>query len=209
MPAGIPKALTEPEVDALLGSVIGDDPRAQHDRAIVEMLYASGIRISELVGLDRADLDLEAGLMRVFGKGDKERIVPLGRTARAAADAYLANGRPALQRSRNIGRDVDALFLNARGGRLSRQTCWKIVRTAGERAGLGGRLSPHVLRHSSRDPYGRPRGGHSSGARAARPREPVDHAGVHEGLARAAPGRVRGRPPASNWKVKSGPGWVG
>ena len=148
VPQGIPKALTEPEVNALLGSVIGDEPRAQRDRVIVEMLYASGIRISELVGLDRADLDLEAGLIRVFGKGDKERIVPIGRTARAAIDAYLATGRPALRRARKTGRDVDALLLNARGGRLSRQTCWKIVQAAGERAGLGGRLSPHVLRHS-------------------------------------------------------------
>jgi integrase/recombinase XerD len=149
VPQGIPKALTEDEVEALLGSVLGDDARALRDRAIVESLYATGVRISELVGLDRRDLDLDDGLVRVLGKGSKERIVPVGRTARDALTEYLRNGRPQLSRSARVARgDGDAVFLNARGGRLSRQTCWKIVRTTGERAGLGGRLSPHVLRHS-------------------------------------------------------------
>jgi integrase/recombinase XerD len=149
VPQGIPKALTEPEVEALLGAVLGDDPRALRDRAILEALYAGGVRISELIGLDRRDIDLDGGLLRVLGKGSKERVVPIGRSARAALATYLEHGRPALaaHRARTRARH-DAVFLNARGGRLTRQGCWKIVRAAGERAGLGSRLSPHVLRHS-------------------------------------------------------------
>jgi integrase/recombinase XerD len=149
VPQGIPKALTEPQVESLLEAVIGDTARALRDRAIVESLYATGVRISELVGLDRRDLDLEDGLLRVLGKGNKERIVPVGRSARGALTVYLARGRPDLIRADRRSRaDAEAVFLNARGGRLSRQSCWKIVRATGERAGLGGRLSPHVLRHS-------------------------------------------------------------
>ena len=148
VPLGIPKALTEGEVEALLAAVVGDTARALRDRAIVETLYATGVRISELVGLDRRDLDLDDGLVRVLGKGSKERIVPVGRSARDALTAYLADGRPQLARPDRSPRGGEAVILNVRGGRLSRQSCWKIVRTAGERAGVGGRLSPHVLRHS-------------------------------------------------------------
>jgi len=148
VPQGIPKALTEDEVEALLGTVVGDTARALRDRAIVETLYATGVRISELVGLDRRDLDLDDGLIRVLGKGSKERIVPVGRSARDALGVYLAQGRPQLVRPNRSAGDGEAVVLNVRGGRLSRQSCWKIVRTAGERAGLTGRLSPHVLRHS-------------------------------------------------------------
>jgi integrase/recombinase XerD len=149
VPQGIPKALTEEEVEALLASVVGDSARSLRDRAIVETLYATGVRISELVGLDRRDLDLDDGMLRVLGKGSKERIVPVGRSAREALAAYLAAGRPQLVRpGRSARGDGEAVVLNVRGGRLSRQSCWKIVRTAGERAGLDGRLSPHVLRHS-------------------------------------------------------------
>lgn len=149
VPQGIPKALTEAEVEAFLGAVVGDEPRALRDRAILETLYAAGLRISELVGLDRADLDLVDGLVRVLGKGAKERVVPIGRTSRAALDAYLARGRPMLERPRARTRaDGEAVFLNARGGRLTRQGCWKIARAAAGRVGLAGRLSPHVLRHS-------------------------------------------------------------
>jgi integrase/recombinase XerD len=149
VPQGIPKALDEEQVEQLLGAVSGDGPRAQRDRALLELLYASGIRISEAVGLDLDDLDLDEGLFRVLGKGDKERVVPVGRSARAAMEAYLRDGRLKLRaaRARRIG-DGDAVFLNARGTRLSRQACWAIVRHAGRRVGLDGRLSPHVLRHS-------------------------------------------------------------
>jgi len=149
VPQGIPKALSESEVESLLDAVIGDTAAALRDKAIVESLYATGVRISELVGLDRRDLDLEDALVRVLGKGGKERIVPVGHSARDALTTYLARGRPDLARSRGrSGHHAEAVFLNARGGRLSRQSCWKIVRMAGDRAGLGGRLSPHVLRHS-------------------------------------------------------------
>src|SRR5262245_54085600 len=124
VPQGIPKALTEEEVERLLAAVPGDEPRAQRDRAILETLYAGGLRISELVGLDLDDLDLRDGVVRVLGKGNKERVVPVGRTARAALSEYLRDARPALQRgSRRSGsgpgrRSGSAVFLNARGGRL-------------------------------------------------------------------------------------------
>jgi integrase/recombinase XerD len=148
VPQGIPKALTEAEIDALLGAVTGDDPAARRDRAILETLYATGLRISELVGLDLGAIDLEEGFLRAFGKGAKERIVPVGHTARAAIEAWLPARADVLARARRGRADVDALFVNPRGGRLTRQGCWKIVAAYGLRAGLGGRLSPHVLRHS-------------------------------------------------------------
>jgi integrase/recombinase XerD len=148
VPQGIPKALDEREIDGILHSVEGQAPRAQRDRAILEVLYATGVRISELVGLDLADVDLDDGIARVLGKGDKERVVPMGRAARAELGRYCADGRLALRSPRARRRDADAVFLNARGGRLTRQGCWQIVRRAGERVGLGERLSPHVLRHS-------------------------------------------------------------
>jgi integrase/recombinase XerD len=145
---GIPKALTEPEVEALLAAP-ADEPLGIRDRAILETLYAAGLRISECVGLDRRDLDLEDGLVRVLGKGGKERVVPLGRAARRALDDYLVRSRPALAPTAASARKAgDALFLNARGGRLTRQGCWAIVRGIAERVGLADRVSPHVLRHS-------------------------------------------------------------
>jgi integrase/recombinase XerD len=146
VPQGLPKALTEDEVEALLGAVAGDTPTALRDRAILETLYATGLRISELVGLDLDDLDLERGFVRAFGKGGKERVVPVGRTARRAVTDYLERGRPELARPRRG--DPAAVFLNARGGRMSRQWCWQILRRCGERVGLGERVHPHVLRHS-------------------------------------------------------------
>jgi integrase/recombinase XerD len=150
VPAGIPKALDEDEVERLLHAVTGNEPRAQRDRALLELLYGTGIRISEAVGLDVDDLDLDDGTLRVLGKGSKERVVPIGRGARVAVDAYLRDGRLVLRRgrARRMVRDAEAVVLNARGGRISRQSCWAIVRRAGERVGLEARLSPHVLRHS-------------------------------------------------------------
>jgi integrase/recombinase XerD len=149
VPQGLPKALDESEVEALLGAVMGDTPAAQRDRALLETLYATGIRISELVGLDLEDVVLDDAFVRVLGKGNKERIVPIGRSARAALATYLHDGRPHLRGS-GARRTVDAraVFLNARGGRISRQACWKIVRAAAARVGLADRISPHVLRHS-------------------------------------------------------------
>jgi integrase/recombinase XerD len=149
VPQGIPKALDELQVEQLLGAVTGDGPLPQRDRALLETLYATGIRISEAVGLELGDLDLQDGVVRVLGKGDKERIVPIGRSARRVVGSYLRDGRLALRsaRSRRVA-DSDAVFLNARGGRISRQACWLIVRSAGARVGLDDHLSPHVLRHS-------------------------------------------------------------
>jgi integrase/recombinase XerD len=149
VPQGIPKALDEADVEQLLTAVTGNQPLAQRDRALLELLYGTGIRISEAVGLDLSELDLEDGMVRVVGKGNKERVVPLGREAQRALAAYLGDGRLALRRTRaSRPRDADAVILNARGGRISRQACWQIVRRAGERVALGERLSPHVLRHS-------------------------------------------------------------
>jgi integrase/recombinase XerD len=150
VPAGLPKALSEDEVAALIGAVAGDHAVARRDRAIVEVLYACGLRVSELVGLSLGDLDLDAGLLRAFGKGSKERLVPVGRPARTALAAWLAPaGRAALAPARWARRgDAEAVFLNARGGRLSRQGAWRVVHGYAERVGLGDRLTPHVLRHS-------------------------------------------------------------
>jgi integrase/recombinase XerD len=150
VPSGLPKALSEAEVLALLGAVTGDDAVDRRDRAILEVLYGCGLRVSELVGLSLADLDLGAGMLRAFGKGSKERVVPVGRLACEALAAWLSpRGRDRLVPDRWARRgDAEAVFLNTRGGRLSRQGAWGIVRRHGEAVGLGDRLSPHVLRHS-------------------------------------------------------------
>ncbi len=150
VPQSLPKALSEQDVEALLAAVVGDDAIARRDRAILEVLYGTGLRISELIGLSLSDLDLDGALLRAYGKGSHERVVPLGRLARQALEAWLdAGGRPSLVPERWARRrDAEAVFLNARGGRLSRQGAWGIVRRYGDRAGLAGRLTPHVLRHS-------------------------------------------------------------
>lgn len=153
-PARLPKAIAVEQVERLLEAAsVGDTPVALRDRALFEVLYGAGARISEAVGLDIDDVaDLvsvgsldEAGSVRLFGKGSKERVVPVGRYAREAVQAYLVRGRPVLA---TAGRGTPALFLNQRGARLSRQSAWAALQTAAERAGLGGHLSPHTLRHS-------------------------------------------------------------
>lgn len=150
VPSGLPKPLTEQEVERLLAAVEGDDPLARRDRAILEVLYGTGLRISELCGLDLVDVDLDGALLRAFGKGGKERLVPLGRCAREALAAWLApGGREEFLPDDVADRgDRDAVFLSTRGRRLGRQSAWEAVRRRGLAAGLGGRLSPHVLRHS-------------------------------------------------------------
>lgn len=150
LPKGLPKALTEAEVELLLDSITGTDALARRDRAILELLYGTGARISEVCGTSRSDLDLDAGLLRLFGKGSKERIVPLGNPAiRALVDWLGPLGRPTMEPERWRSRDdEDAVFLNQRGGRLQRQGAWLVVRKAGDAVGLGSRLTPHVLRHS-------------------------------------------------------------
>ena len=150
VPRGLPKALTEEQVTRLIDAVVEDTAVARRDRAILEVLYGCGVRISELCGLSLGDIDLEGATMRVFGKGAKERVVPLGRMATSALDAWLsAPGRGALEPERWRRRDdSDAVFLNVRGGRLSRQGAWGVVHKYGEIVGLTDVLTPHVLRHS-------------------------------------------------------------
>ncbi|MBT8192501.1 MAG: site-specific tyrosine recombinase XerD [Acidimicrobiia bacterium] len=142
----LPKALTLDEVMALLDTPDTATPAGRRDRAILEFLYATGARVSEVVGLDQEDIDLEAGTAIVTGKGNKQRLVPLGGFAVRAIEAYL----PDRLGIRLSGRDPGALFLNARGGRLTRQGLWGIVRKQAARAGIpADRVSPHVLRHSA------------------------------------------------------------
>ncbi|MBI2704340.1 MAG: tyrosine recombinase XerD [Actinobacteria bacterium] len=150
VPAGLPKALSERDVQSLIDAVTGDDPVARRDRAMVEVLYGTGARISEVVGLSLGDVDLDAQLLRLFGKGSKERVVPVGRYAmRALLDWLGEGGRPAVVPRQWARRgDAEAVFLNQRGGRLSRQGAYGIICEYGRRVGLGAKLSPHVLRHS-------------------------------------------------------------
>ena len=144
----LPKAITVQEVERLLEAAGGaETPLAVRDRALLELLYGTGARISEVVGLAVDDLDLSGtgGLVRLDGKGGKQRIVPVGSYALRAVSDYLVRARPALATG---GRGGPALFLNARGGALSRQSAWAVLRGAAERAGLTVPVSPHTLRHS-------------------------------------------------------------
>ncbi|HEY8457323.1 MAG TPA: site-specific tyrosine recombinase XerD [Actinopolymorphaceae bacterium] len=145
-PRRLPKALPLAEVERILEAAsVGDTPLAHRDRALLEVLYATGARISEAVGLDVDDLDLDAGSVLLRGKGGKERIVPIGSYACQAVAAYQVRARPVLA---TRGRGTPALFLNARGSRLSRQSAWTVLRTTAERAKVSGEVSPHTLRHS-------------------------------------------------------------
>jgi integrase/recombinase XerD len=146
----LPKALSEPDITALLDAAAGHEPRQLRDRALLEFLYGTGARISEAVGLDLAGLADDEGLVRLYGKGSKERLVPLGRCAAAALDDWLGPaGRPNLVPKRWARRgDSEAVFLNARGGRLTRQGAFAVVRDHARAAGIATAVSPHALRHS-------------------------------------------------------------
>ena len=140
----LPKTLSPNEVERLIDAATGTTPRSLRDRALVELLYGAGRRVSEAVGLERAGIDLENRLVRTIGKGSKERIVPLGREAVEALRRYLARGRPFLDK-----RHRPELFLNAQGGALTRAGAFLILRRLAEAAGLeAGRVHPHLLRHS-------------------------------------------------------------
>ena len=149
VPKGLPKALSVEEVNELLAAIEGDSPSARRDRAILEVLYGTGARITEVVNLSLGDLDHANNLIKVLGKGDKERIVPVGRFAMKALNAWLEpEGRGSFEpKEWKSRRDSEALFLNTRGTRLSRQGGWGIVKKYGAKVGLGSKLSPHTLRH--------------------------------------------------------------
>ena len=149
----LPKALTVDEISRLIDSTNNPaDPSLLRDRAILEILYGTGARVAELVGLDIHDISKDAfngeeiTIMKLRGKGSKERLVPIGKFALAALDDYLVRLRPALLAKNS--QNERALFLNARGTRLSRQSAWSTVLKAAESVGLQGRVSPHVFRHS-------------------------------------------------------------
>jgi len=140
----LPKVLSREEVAGLLAAPRGTDPAALRDRALLELMYACGLRASEAIGLELRDVDLEACLLRARGKGSKERIVPIGREAVAAVTAYIQRGRPAI-----VGlREERHLFVNRRGGGLTRQGLYKIVQRHARAVGLDDRMSPHTLRHT-------------------------------------------------------------
>ncbi|WP_417506185.1 site-specific tyrosine recombinase XerD [Microbacterium sp.] len=143
-PRRLPKALTIDQVERLLGAPSPEDPIGVRDRALLELLYATGARVSEAIGLDVDDL-AHGDVLRLRGKGSKERIVPIGSFARAAVDAYLTRVRPALAAK---GHASARLFLGARGSPLSRQSAWLVIRAAAEKAQITSEVSPHTLRHS-------------------------------------------------------------
>lgn len=147
LPRSLPKAISVEDVAALIEAAGFDQtPLALRDRALLEVLYGSGARISEAVGLDVDAVDLDRSSVRLHGKGSKERVVPIGRLARAAIEAYVVRARPTLATAGSRG--GAAVFLNSRGGRLSRQSAWAVLRTAADKAGITGDVSPHTLRHS-------------------------------------------------------------
>ncbi len=143
LPRSLPKVLGEAEVAALLNAPDPGTPTGQRDAALLELLYATGLRVSELVGLTLKQIDLRRGVVRPLGKGSKERVVPMVAQATAKIEVYLAQGRTQLLRNR----PSPYLFVNSRGGKLSRQGFWKILNHYALKQGVGP-LSPHILRHS-------------------------------------------------------------
>ena len=141
----LPRILSMDEVDMLIAIPDRSKPQGVRDNALLEILYGTGMRVSELIGLDMDDIHLSMGFVRVFGKGGKERIVPLGNQAIQACTRYVEEARPVFIAKQ---RGVDALFVNMRGNRLSRQGCWKLLKGHALKAGLQKELTPHILRHS-------------------------------------------------------------
>jgi integrase/recombinase XerD len=144
VPPRFPKTLSEAQVESLLAAPDVQTPLGLRDRAMLELLYATGLRVSELVAMTMLNVSLQEGLVRVIGKGSKERIVPLGEEARRWIERYLAEGRPAML----DGRVADALFVTQRGGGMTRQMFWVLVKRYAVRAGIEAPLSPHGLRHA-------------------------------------------------------------
>jgi integrase/recombinase XerD len=140
----LPRLLSQQEVESLLAAPTGTEPLALRDRAMLEVLYATGLRVSELVGLKLADINRDIGCLSTLGKGSKQRLVPLGEVALSAMEEYLADGRAFLK----PGPGCQNLFLNRRGSGLSRQGFWKILRRIALKSGIGCTIYPHMLRHS-------------------------------------------------------------
>jgi integrase/recombinase XerD len=140
----LPKYLNQEEIERLVASPDGEKPRDLRDRAMFELLYATGLRVSELCGLELTAVERRLGVLKVIGKGNKQRMVPFGEPAGAAIDRYLAAGRPKLLN----GRASRFLFVTARGSAMTRQTFWALLRKRGRGAGIFRRLTPHVVRHS-------------------------------------------------------------
>ena len=144
LPRTLPKSLTEADVESLLAAPTVETPRGERDKAMLETLYASGLRVSELVTLRLPQVSQDMGVVRVLGKGSKERLVPLGEEALARVKRYVAVGRPALL----AGKASDDLFVTARGSAMTRQSFWQIIKRYAAQAGLRASISPHVLRHA-------------------------------------------------------------
>ena len=144
LPRSLPKSLTEDDVDRLLSAPNAADPLGMRDRAMLELLYATGLRVTELVTLRQIQVSLDAGVLRVMGKGSKERLVPIGEEAIDCIEAYLRASRPILL----AGRQSEALFVTQRGTGMTRQMFWNLVKRYAREAGIAKPISPHVLRHA-------------------------------------------------------------
>ncbi|MDB9823074.1 site-specific tyrosine recombinase XerD [Deltaproteobacteria bacterium] len=144
LPGRLPEILTRDEVDLLLSQPDTSASLGLRDKAMLELLYATGLRVSELTGLNLININLEAGYVRTIGKGSKERMIPMGGKAMDALNAYLSDGRPLLLKGKNLS----CLFMNSRGGPISRQGFWKIIKKYGIMAGIKKKITPHRLRHS-------------------------------------------------------------
>jgi integrase/recombinase XerD len=143
-PLRVPKSLSEAQVEALIAAPLTDEALGHRDRAMLELLYASGLRVSELVSLKTVHVSLDEGALRVMGKGSKERLVPFGAQAHQWIQSYLAQARPVILQSRTS----DALFVTARGGAMTRQAFWLLIKRYARLAGIDAPLSPHTLRHA-------------------------------------------------------------
>jgi integrase/recombinase XerD len=140
----IPDVLTQAEVEAMLNAASGRDAQSLRDRAMLELFYASGLRVSEIVALSLEDVNLQTGIVLCFGKGSKERLIPVGGKALEALEKYLAKGRGKIVK----GRSVDALFVSRIGKKLSRQSAWKMIKACARKAGIKKNIKPHTLRHT-------------------------------------------------------------
>ena len=142
--SNLPDFLNSEEIAKLLEAPDADKPNGQRDRAMMQLLYAAGLRVTELCGVQMSDLERDLGVIRVMGKGNKQRLVPVGRVAIEAIEQYMASGRPAILKRKSSR----YLFVTARGGKMTRQSFWKLLAAHGRKAGLERKLTPHVIRHS-------------------------------------------------------------